>query len=271
VAFGTSAPELVVNLISAFDGQAALAFGNVLGSNIFNILAILGLTAILCPVAIRRNTTRFEVPLVFLSALLALVFFGNGYRDMPPTYLISRVEGIVLLVFFVAFMIYVLRMSKESEEVPVKPYTLVRAILFVVIGLAGLAGGGRLLVVGAVAIAESWGVSQRIIAITILSVGTSLPELATSIVAARRKNVDMAVGNVIGSNLFNLFLVLGLSATITPLQVTRESILDVAVNLLASLLLFLFIFTGGRRQIDRWEGILLALLYIAYVIVLTGG
>ncbi|MDR2040460.1 MAG: calcium/sodium antiporter [Bacteroidales bacterium] len=270
VAFGTSAPELVVNLISSFEGQSALAFGNVMGSNIFNILAILGLTAIIYPVGIKKNTIRIEIPLTFLAAILVLIMFMNQHWSDPPQYIITRWEGIILLIFFCGFMAYTIHLAKkgENEEIPIKHYSVLKSVLLIVLGLAGLIIGGQLLVRGAVNIAESLGVSQRIIAITIVSVGTSLPELATSIVAARKKNVDMAVGNVVGSNLFNTFLVLGASATVMPVRVTWESITDVTVNILASLLLFMFIFFSKKQQLGRWSGSLLLLVYVAYIIFL---
>ena len=273
VAIGTSAPELVINVISSARGESSLALGNVLGSNIFNIMGVLGITAIIFPIAINSNTTRIEIPFVFLSAVLVLIMFGNNYWGTPQNFEISRVDGVVLLVFLALFFVYITRLAMKggSEEITIKNYTLLHSIAFVVIGLAGLMLGGRLLVTGAVSIAESLGVSQRIIAITIVSVGTSLPELATSVAAARRKNVDMAVGNIVGSNLFNVFFVLGISAVINPIVTTWESIADISVNILASLLLFLFIFTGKGRRIERCEGILLVSLYIAYLIYLILG
>lgn len=272
VAVGTSAPELVVNLVSSLKGQSALAFGNVVGSNIFNIMGVLGVTAIIYPIAIKSNTVRYEIPMVFLSAIIILVMFGNHYWDTPQTFIISRFEGIMLLVFFALFMAYTIRMglkgNSQSDEVEIKNYSLLISILLIIAGLAGLIIGGRLLVDNAVSIAEKLGVSQRIIAITIVSIGTSLPELATSVVAARRKNIDMAVGNAIGSCLFNVFFILGISAVVLPVSVTWDSIADILVYIMSSLLLFLFIFTGKGRKIERWEGILFVTAYIGYIIYL---
>lgn len=267
VAFGTSAPELVVSVISSFSGKPELALGNVVGSNIFNVCGILGVTAMVFPIAIKKATTWIDVPFALLAALLILFMFGNQYRDVPPEYVISRPEGIVLLCLFVVFVCYTFVLGKKgkAEEIEIKSLSLAKSVLFIAIGLVGLVAGGQLLVKGAVGLAEAFGISQRVIAVTILAIGTSLPELATSLVAARKKNVDLAVGNVVGSNIFNSFLILGSSATIAPIPVTPESLTDILVNLLASALLFLFIFTGKGRQIERWEGGIFVLLYLVYM------
>lgn len=273
VAFGTSTPELVVNLFSSAEKQSELALGNVLGSNIFNILAILGITAIIYPIAVKKATTWVEVPLAVLAAFLILVMFGNNHWPTPSPSLISRAEGIVLLCFFVFFVAYTLILAKKggAEEVEVKHYTISKSVFWILAGLAGLVIGGRLLVKGAVQIAEILGISQRIIAITIVSIGTSLPELATSLVAARKKNVDMAIGNVVGSNIFNTFLILGISALISPIQMSTANLPDIGMNFLSALLLFIFIFTGKGRQIERWEGAIFLFLYISYLIWLILG
>lgn len=265
VAFGTSTPEFVVNVVSSMDGSSALALGNVLGSNIFNILAILGVTALIVPLGVKKMTTWVEIPLAVLAAVLVLLFI-NG----DPAGTITRAEGICLLCFFVIFLVYTLMLAKfgaagDGEEIEIKNYSVGKSVLFILLGLVGLIGGGRLLVNGAVSIAQSMGISERIIGLTIVSIGTSLPELATSIIAARKKNADMAIGNVVGSNIFNTFLILGASATITPLQVPQGSLLDLIVNIVAAGLLFLFIFTGRGRKISRWEGGILLVIYIVYL------
>lgn len=265
VAFGTSTPEFVVNVVSSMDGSSALALGNVLGSNIFNILAILGVTALIVPLGVKKMTTWVEIPLAVLAAVLVLLFI-NG----DPAGTITRAEGICLLCFFIIFLVYTLMLAKfgaagDGEEIEIKNYSVGKSVLFILLGLVGLIGGGRLLVNGAVSIAQSMGISERIIGLTIVSIGTSLPELATSIIAARKKNADMAIGNVVGSNIFNTFLILGASATITPLQVPQGSLLDLIVNIVAAGLLFLFIFTGRGRKISRWEGGILLVIYIVYL------
>ena len=266
VAFGTSTPELVVNIVSSADGSSALALGNVLGSNIFNVLAILGTTALITPLSVTKTTTWVEIPLAVFAAILVLILV-NG----EPSDTITRAEGICLLCFFVIFLSYTLVLAKygvagNGEEVTIKNYTLGKSILFILLGLAGLVGGGRLLVTNVVHIAENLGISERIIGLTIVSIGTSLPELATSIIAARKRNADIAIGNVVGSNLFNTFLILGTSATITPVRTPAGSTTDLVVNIIASGLLFLFIFTGKGRKINRWEGAVFLALYIGYLI-----
>lgn len=273
VAFGTSTPELVVNLFSSAEKQSELALGNVLGSNIFNILGILGITALISPIAVKKATTWVEVPLALLAAFLILIMFGDNHWPTPTPYIISRTEGIVLLCFFVLFIAYTLMLAKkgEAEEIKIKNYTIGKSLFWILIGLVGLIIGGRLLVKGAVQIAESLGISQRIIAITIVSIGTSLPELATSLVAARKKNVDMAIGNVVGSNIFNTFLILGVSALISPIHMSMANLPDIGMNMLSALLLFVFIFTGRGRQIERWEGSIFLFLYISYIIWLILG
>lgn len=270
VAFGTSAPELVVNIISSAKGQSALALGNVLGSNIFNILCILGITATIYPIAIKKATTWVEVPMALLAALLIFILYCDDHWPVPALYQISRTEGIILLCFFTVFVIYTLILARKggAEEVSIKPYTVPKAIFFILLGLAGLVLGGQLLVKGAVNIAETLGISQRIIAITILSIGTSLPELATSLIAAWKKNVDLAIGNVVGSNIFNTFLILGTSAVIQPIPMSPENLTDIFVNILAIFLLFLFIFTGKGRQIEKWEGVLFLAIYTLYLLFL---
>lgn len=271
VAFGTSTPELVVNTVSSIDGSSALALGNILGSNIFNILAILGITAIFVPLNVKRTTTWVEVPLAVLAAILILLM-----ADENPQGVISRAEGISLLCFFIVFLIYTFMLAKhggagEGEEVVIKPYSIGKSAVFILLGLAGLIIGGRLLVSGAVSIAQSIGISERIIGLTIVSIGTSLPELATSVIAARKGNADIAIGNVVGSNIFNTFLILGTSAIIRPVEVSPDGMSDLIINIIAAGLLLLFIFTGKGRKISRWEGIFFLTLYIAYLVMLISG
>lgn len=265
VAFGTSAPELVVSVAASFEGSSALALGNVLGSNVFNILAILGLTALVIPLGVKKNTTWIEIPLMVIAAILVLILV-NG----EPKGVITQAEGLCLLFLFAIFLVYTLVLAKhgktdEIEEVRIKNLSTKKAVLFIVIGLAGLIGGGRLLVVEAVQIARTLGISERVIALTIVSIGTSLPELATSVIAARKKNADIAIGNVVGSNIFNTFLILGISAAITPLQAPEGSFTDLWINIAASILLFLFIFIGTGSKINRWEGIVFVVFYIGYM------
>lgn len=271
VAFGTSTPELVVNVMSATEGSSALAIGNVLGSNIFNILAILGITALIIPLGIKKTTTWIEIPLAVLASVFVLLIVDNSGGD-----LISRIEGVALLCFFAVFIAYTLILAKRGkmdpgEEVSIKSYTVTKSVLFILLGLGALICGGRLLVSAAISIAQGIGISERIIGLTIVSIGTSLPELATSVIAARKGNADIAIGNVVGSNIFNSFLILGASAVIRPLEVSPDSMMDLVVNIIASFLLFLFIFTGKGRKINRWEGLIFLVLYIAYLTLLVSG
>lgn len=268
VAFGTSAPELVVNVFAATEGSTELVLGNVLGSNIFNVLGILGISALIYPLTVKTSTTWIEIPLSLLAAVCVLVIASDVFLDGLQVNLISRSEGIMLLLFFMIFLVYNLIVAQggnAGEEIETKNYSNLKAVLFIVLGLVGLVIGGRLIVISAVSIAETIGLSERVIGLTVVSIGTSLPELATSVIAVRKKNVDIAIGNVVGSNIFNIFLILGVSGTIVPLSVNPDSFFDIGVNILAGLLLFLFVFTGRGRQVERWEGGVFVALYAGYL------
>jgi len=274
VAFGTSAPELVVNIFAAVSGSSEMVMGNVLGSNIFNVLGILGISALIYPLTVKSNTTWIEIPLSFLAAVLIWVLANDILLNLQVSDLISRGDGLVLLLFFAVFLVYNITISKNSQstgetvEIPLG-YTTTKSILWILVGLAGLIIGGKLIVDNAVELAKIFGMSERIIGLTIVSIGTSLPELATSVAAVRKKKVDIAIGNVLGSNIFNTFLILGLSSIITPVKVFTASNLDILVNILAGLLLFLFLFTGKGRALGRWEGGVLLVLYIGYLMLLV--
>lgn len=268
VAFGTSAPELVVNVFAATTGNTEMVLGNVIGSNIFNVLGILGIASIIAPLTVKTNTTWLEIPLSLLAAICVLIIAADVFLDGAGSNVISRSEGIVLLLFFTIFLVYnltVMKSGNSEEEYETKDYSTLKSILFIIIGLAGLVIGGRLIVDSAVVIAETLGLSERVIGLTVVSIGTSLPELATSIIAVRKKNMDIAIGNVVGSNIFNIFLILGISATIVPVEFSENSFFDIFVNILAGLLLFVFLFSGKGRRLERWEGIIFVLLYIAYL------
>jgi len=268
VAFGTSAPELIVNIFSSIDHNSDIALGNVLGSNIFNLLGILGVAAIIYPLTVKTNTTWIEIPLCLLSSVVILVVANDMFFESASESVINRVDGIILLLFFIIFIGYNIQMMKTgtfTETVPVKSFSVKKAVLLVIAGLALLVIGGRIIVMYAVEFATDLGISQRIIALTIVSIGTSLPELATSAVAAKKKNVDIAIGNIVGSNIFNVFYVLGASAVIYPVGKQPLSNIDMFVNVFASLLVFTFIFTGKQRKIDRLEGSILIFFYAAYI------
>lgn len=268
VAFGTSAPELVVNLFASISGSTEMVLGNVLGSNIFNILGILGISAIIYPLTVKTSTTWLEIPLSLLAAICVLIIGADIFLDGGTADLISRSEGIILLLFFTIFLVYNLSVAKagtSEETMATQEYSTTKAVIFILLGLAGLIIGGRLIVDSAVQIAQVIGLSERVIGLTVVSIGTSLPELATSIIAVRKRNVDIAIGNVVGSNIFNIFLILGISTTVAPVQVSDNALFDILVNILAGLLLFIFIFTGRGRQLERWEGVVFLVLYIAYL------
>jgi len=274
VAFGTSAPELVVNVFAAVSGNTEMMLGNVLGSNIFNVLGILGVSAVIYPLTVKRSTTWIEIPLAFLAAIVVLVIANDVFLDKNTANITTRSEGVMLLFFFVIFLVYNLQVAKSgraADDIETRELPMLKSVLFIVFGLAGLIIGGRLIVTSAVEIAQSMGISERVIALTIVSVGTSLPELATSIVAVRKRNLDIAIGNVVGSNIFNIFFILGVSTVIAPATISPSSQIDILVNIAASLLLFAFIFTGKGRRLERWEGILFILMYVAYLVFLIYG
>ncbi len=269
VAFGTSAPELSVNVMAAMEGSGEMVMANVLGSNIFNGLVILGVCALVFPLAVKSNTTWIEIPLSFLAALLVWILASDRWLDGGEVNLVSRSEGLVLISFFVIFLVYNVMVSKnpetQSEEVPVTEMKVSSAIFWFVLGLAGLVFGGHLIVSNAIFIAQTFGLSERVIGLTIVSIGTSLPELATSLAAVRKRKVDIAIGNVVGSNIFNVFLILGLSSTIFPVVIHDGTFLDIVMNCVAGLLLFLFIFSGKGRMLERWEGITFLFIYAGYL------
>lgn len=270
VAFGTSAPELVVNVIASSQDFNDIVLGNVLGSNIANLFLILGITGIIYPLVVQSSTTWKEIPLSLFAVVLLFLLANNFFLYENPV--ISRPDGFILLLMFGFFMIYVYRLSKSDtapKEVVVSEMSLFKMIAFIVIGLAGLVIGGRLVVNNAVEIATILGLSEKIIGFTIVAVGTSLPELATSVVAALKKNTNIAVGNIIGSNIFNIFLVIATSAVVSP--VTFNPVFNTDMYLLAGGTLFLFMamFTGGKKKLDRWEAVILLLVYLGYTAMLV--
>ncbi|MBR3625409.1 MAG: calcium/sodium antiporter [Bacteroidaceae bacterium] len=272
VAFGTSAPELTVSVSSALKGSADIAIGNVVGSNIFNTLMIVGCTSIVAPIVVTRNTLVHEIPLCILASLALFFCSCDILLDRSPLDVISRADGLLLLGFFAIFISYTFAIAHkdqatEPEEV-IQPMPLWKALLWILGGLAMLIFGGNLFVDGATSIARGLGVSESIIGLTLVAAGTSLPELATSIVAALKKNPEMAIGNAIGSNLFNIFFVLGCTATISPLHPAGITTLDLLVLIASSLLLWIVAFFIRKRTITRLEGIIMVACYVAYTIYL---
>lgn len=269
VAFGTSAPELVISVLSSLKGSAEMAIGNVVGSNIFNILMIIGCTALVMPMKVGDGTMSKEIPLVILSSLVLAAFANDVLLDGGVANVISRIDGLVLLGFFLIFMRYTFAIARnggesqeESQEIKLMPVW--KSAVFILGGLAGLIGGGQLFVEGASGVARSLGVSESIIGLTLVAGGTSLPELATSVTAALKKNPGIAIGNVIGSNLFNIFFVLGCSASIAPLPMGNINNMDMAVLVGSSVLFWLVGWFFRKRTITRPEGALLILCYVAY-------
>ena len=281
VAFGTSAPELTVSVSSALKGSADIAIGNVVGSNIFNTLMIVGCTALFAPIVITRNTLRKEIPLCILSSIVLLICANDVFLDKAPENILNRVDGLLLLCFFVIFMGYTFAIASKpvtmeqqaehpviEEETEIKSLPWWQSILYIIGGLAALIYGGQLFVDGATGIARNLGVSESIIGLTLVAGGTSLPELATSIVAALKKNPEIAIGNVIGSNLFNIFFVLGCSASITPLHLSGITNFDLLTLVGSGILLWLFGLFFAKRTITRIEGGIMILCYVAYTVVL---
>ena len=281
VAFGTSAPELTVSVSSALKGSADIAIGNVVGSNIFNTLMIVGCTALFAPIVITRNTLRKEIPLCILSSIVLLICANDVFLDKAPENILNRVDGLLLLCFFLIFMGYTFAIASKpvtmeqqaehpviEEETEIKSLPWWQSILYIIGGLAALIYGGQLFVDGATGIARNLGVSESIIGLTLVAGGTSLPELATSIVAALKKNPEIAIGNVIGSNLFNIFFVLGCSASITPLHLSGITNFDLLTLVGSGILLWLFGLFFAKRTITRIEGGIMILCYVAYTMVL---
>ncbi len=272
VAFGTSTPELFVNLVASLKGNTDIAVGNVLGSNISNILLILGISALIYPLTVGKGTVWKEIPLSLLAAVLLGIMANDRFIDRANVSALTRIDGLVFIAFFIIFLYYSFSIAKPiegtEEHVPSKEHGWSKSLIMIVFGLFGLGLGGKWIVDGAVLMARSLGMSESLVGLTIVAVGTSLPELATSAMAAYKKNVEIAVGNVVGSNIFNVFFVVGISAMVKPLPFQPKSNIDIGVVILASLLLFLFMFTGHRRRLDRWEGAAFIFLYACYTVFL---
>lgn len=268
VAFGTSAPELIVNILASFNGSTEIAIGNVLGSNISNILLILGITALITPLAVTKGTTWKEIPLSLLAVIMLFFAANDRIVDGRSFAEISRIDGVMLIAMFIVFIYYTFGIAKVKgeegeEEIKERPQWI--SILMIIGGMLGLFLGGKFVVENASTIAASFGLSESLIGLTVVAIGTSLPELATSIVAARKGNADIAVGNIVGSNIFNVLWILGLSSLIKPLPFTEFSNLDLGVDIAGTLLLFITLFIGKRHTVQRWQGALFVTGYIVYI------
>lgn len=273
VGFGTSMPELVSSLFSALEGHGDMAIGNVTGSNVCNTLLILGITALIFPLNYSRNNVRRDIPIcIAATALLSLMVLGWNPRGELSS--VTRWEGILLLACFTAFMIYSFKTGKtdcdstdkgnEAEASASKTMPLWKSILLSVLGIAGLIVGGRIFVNNTVNVAHALHVSDAFIAVTVMAFGTSAPELATCIVAAVKKRNDLALGNIIGSNIFNILLIVGVSATVTPLNVVSLTRVDLGLFVLSSILLLTAAFCFKRNKLDRGDAVIYLLLYMAY-------
>ncbi len=270
VSIGTSTPELAISVISAINGNTDIAVGNILGSNIANILLILGISAMVYPLTVQKNTQYKEIPLVVLAILLIGVTGNDIWFDGGPINVISRADGVVYLFFFIIFMYYTFQIAGAEDvgDEAIVPQPLWKSVMYIVLGVAGLYFGGKYFVEGAVTIARYLGMSDSLIGLTIVAVGTSIPELATSVVAAYKKNSDIAVGNIVGSNIINVFMILGITATIRPLPLSATTNVDITVALYASVLLFLATFVLHARKVTRAEGVIFTVSYLAYLVYL---
>lgn len=271
VAFGTSAPELILNILASFRHQADFAVGNVIGSNISNILLIGGAAATIYSIRVKSSTIWKEIPLSML-AVVALFFLANDFLidNIAPS-IISRADGLILILFFIIFMYYSFGLSKnknkeEFDDEEFKSLSPTRSIVYIILGAIGLALGGQFIIDSATVIAQNFGLSEALIGLTILAIGTSLPELATSVIAAFKKNADLAIGNIVGSNIFNVFFVLGISSVIAPINFNPMMNFDLSVCLIATIILYIFIYSGKQKKyIQRSQGVFMVLLYFAYI------
>jgi cation:H+ antiporter len=268
VAFGTSAPELIVNIFASAGGNTEIAIGNILGSNISNVLLILGVSAMIYPLATKKNTVWKEIPLSLLAAIILGVMANDMLIDGGSFSGLTRTDGIVLLGFFSIFLYYtfgIAKMSGETNNEEIRQFGYMKSTFYIIFGLAGLALGGKWIVDGAVKISGFFNVSQSLISLTIVAIGTSLPELATSAVAAYKRQPDIAIGNVVGSNIFNIFWILGISSVIRPLPFYPKSVVDILMTVFASLILFFVMFIGKKHTVERWQGIMMVLIYVGYI------
>lgn len=272
VSMGTSMPELIVNILASTSGASEIAIGNVIGSNITNVLLILGVAAIIFPLTIKESTVFSEIPYSIIALLL--VAFAANAPIFNPDYelLISRLDGFIFLFFFGLFMVYIVKLAREGradmvEDAPDEILPMGKSILFVLLGTAGLFLGGKWVVDGAVQIAKTFELSENMIGLTVVAIGTSLPELVTSAMAAYKKNTDIAVANVIGSNIFNLLWVLGVSAVISPMTYLTAINADIVVLIVATFLIIFSLMTGrAKNQIGKPTGILFLAAYVGYLV-----
>jgi cation:H+ antiporter len=277
VAFGTSAPEMTVNVINSYHGRNEAIFGNIIGSNMFNLLLILGITGIIYPLVVQKSTIRYEAPYSLAGIILLWYLVNDEMLRGAESNVLSRTDAAILFAGFLIFLVYIYRSLKtktEADEEPIPEYKIPYSIVMVIAGIGMLVGGGYLVTENAVKIAQQFGLSEKLIGLTILAVGTSLPELATTAVAAFKKRTDIAIGNVIGSNIFNIFLILSVNGLIRPIDYPdhvfethiQPAILNIDLYVLAigTVVLLISMFTLTKNKIDRWEALVFLLMYIAY-------
>lgn len=266
VSFGTSAPELVVNSVASFQRHSDIVFGNVLGSNIVNLFFILGIAGLVYPIRVQSSTVWKEIPISIL-AVIALFVLSNSFF-LQKINIVSRIDGAILLVMFAGFLYYIYLQMKTDRsvisETVVKEMSNLKIWGLIIIGISGLILGGKLVVDNAIKVATLLGVSEKIIGLTIVAIGTSLPELVTSVLAAFKKNSDIAFGNIIGSNIFNIFFILPVSSLIHPVDFNTSFNTELYLLGGGTLVLFIAMFTGGKKMLDRWEAAILLLVYIVY-------
>lgn len=264
VAMGTSAPEAAVSISAAFSGNADITIGNIVGSNILNILIILGLSSVIVPIAVAKSTVRYEIPFMILITGLLLLLGYDGQLGI--------IDGILFLVFFAAYLTYLFLMAKkdknaQQEDEGIKQLGVAKSIIFIVIGLAMIILGSNVTVDAASKIAEMFGMDERFIGLTVVALGTSLPELFTSVSAARKGNADIAIGNIVGSNIFNILFICGISALIIPIPFASNFIFDVIIAIAAAVMLMLCSIIG-KHKLHRWAGVVMLLSYAAYFAVI---
>jgi cation:H+ antiporter len=266
VAFGTSAPELTVNIINSYNGRNEAIFGNVIGSNIFNLLFILGFTGTIYPLVVQKKSVKYEVPISLVAVFILWALVNDVKLKGAEQDILTRLDAILLLVGFLFFMYYIYRSMQEQSdsEENIKEYTVFISIVMIISGIAMLIGGGYLVTENAVGIAQKFGLSDKLIGLTILAVGTSLPELATSVVAAYKRSTDIAIGNVIGSNIFNFFFIMGINGLIKPVAYISVLNTDMYVLVAGTVVLLITMFTLSRNKLDRWEAVILLMSYFGY-------
>ncbi len=276
VAFGTSAPELTVSFMASAKGSSGIALGNIIGSNISNTLLILGISSFITPLVVKKTTITKEIPFLLLSILAVAILVNDFLIDGFKPNGLTRIDGLILILFFSIFVYYTFGISREKDNIYQKTvgflkenetrlYSLKKSIMMIIFGLIGLAIGGQWIVRGAIAISGIFGLSEALVGLTIVAIGTSLPELAASVVAARHGNTDIAVGNVVGSNIFNLLWVLGFSSIISPIDYVIELNLDFVILFFITIILLIAIYLGKKNVLGRYEGLLLLIFYFIYI------